>query len=583
MHNSIAPQAGRRAGVLVSALALAATGVALADAPAAHAVQVALTPSQIDTSATRANGHHEFLADGVRVWTTVGDAQAKAAGYFDVNLPLDDVGEPSMDWANNTPAQNYRPGLQLKTDFNGDGDIDGILVGEPIMADGTTFLGNRWWLAGGTDRKANVESPGVTLPVDGTQPSYRQNIATLDDWRAAFPDAEVVQAGWSLGSGALGDGVIYGITVGGTEHLFTGDEQTVTRTIYPSDVDLSQTRATGHHEFRLTSGVRVWTEGATSTDKAAGYFAVGMPFAEIGEPRMDWRANAGSTARPGLQLVVDIDGNDSPDGILVGEPIYQDIAVATNWWLSGGSATQAFKDLAPSDDGGNGSSWNGTLAEWRAALPATAQVLSSGWSLGSGVQGDGVIESITLGRTSYVFTGKNRVAESAFATVATTAGSTVSFTLPATDPDGDVLTYRVDRGTVADNKVTVQVPADFVGDLPVGYTADDGNGGISDGVVTLQVGKASSSATLRIKPAKVTAKQKVKVVVRIVSTGATTGGAVVVRSGGDVVGSGTVVGGKVKVKLDRKLAAGNRKLKVAYAGTAATLPVQAKVVVKVAR
>lgn len=574
MHNSIAPRTGRRAGVLVSALAMAAAGLVLVDVQAAHAAQVALMPSQVDTSATRATGHHEFRADGVRVWTEGATATDKAAGYFDVGVDLADAGEPTLDWSSAGPA---RPGLQLTTDFDGDGDVDGTLVGEPV------YNGN-WWVGSVDD--AAVFGGSHTPPAVGGGGGPLNG--SLDQWRAAYPDARILQAGWSLGSGVKGDGIVYGLTVGDTEYVFA-DEPPASVTLYPSDVDTRETRATGHNDFRPTSGVRVWTEGATSTDKAAGYFAVDLPLRGVGEPDLAWRSNGANSVRPGLQLVVDIDGDGAADGILVGERVYPDGSKLyqepnglTNWWLSNGSSA-AFKALAPSHSAGYGSDNNGTLAKWRAALPATATVLAAGWSLGSGVKGDGVIEAVSLGGTVYTFTGKNRVAQSAFTTVPTTAGSTVSFTLPATDPDGDVLTYQVDRGTVAGNKVTVQVPADFVGDLPVAYTTSDGNGGMSQGVVTLQVAKAASSVTLRVKPAKATTKKKVKVVVRIVSTGASTGGAVVIRSRGEVVGSGTVVGDKVKVKLDRKLAAGNRKLKVAYAGTAATQPAKAKVVVKVAR
>lgn len=573
----------RRLGAGLAAAALMTTGLAVAGAAPASAEQVAVTPSQVDTSATRATGHNDFLLDGVRVWTEGSTSTDKAAGYFDVHLPLADVGEPSMGWNNRMPAQNYRPGLQLKTDFNGDGDVDGILVGEPILADGTTFLGNRWWLAGGADRKAGVESPGVTLPVDAGQPSYRQNIATLDEWRALFPDAQVLQSGWSLGSGALGDGVITEITVGGNEYLFSNEEARTTKKLYPSDVVHRDTRATGHNEFRLTSGVRVWTEGATSTDKATGYFPVGKRLAAVGEASMAWRNNPGSTARPGLQLVMDIDGDGVADGILVGEPIYADIAVATNWWLSGGSATQAFKDLAPSDDGGNGSQWNGTLAEWRAALPVTATVLESGWSLGSGVKGDGVVESITLGTVTYTFTGQNRAAQAPVASVAARAGATVTFALPGTDPDGDPLTYQVDRGTVTGNQVTLAVPANFVGAIPVAYTADDGRGGSASGVVTVQVAKATSKATVQVKPVRPTAAKRLKLVVRVASTGVADGGAVEVRRNGKVLGTGVLAGGKVKVVLANKLPRGTYTFNVRYAGTDYAAATTTKVSVRVRR
>ena len=574
----------RRLAPGITAGALVLTGLAFANpAQAASPTQVVLTPVDVDMSATRATGHDDFLADGVHVWTEGSTSTDKAAGYFDVDEPLADVGEPTMDWANNVPADNYRPGMQLKVDFNGDGDVDGILVGEPIYADGTTFLGNEWWLAGGADRKAGLESPGVTIPVDAGQPSYRQNIATLDDWRALYPDAQVLQAGWSLGSGALGDGTIYGMTVGSTDYLFSNDETDTTKVLYPSDVDTSDTRATGHNDFRLTSGVHVWTEGATSTDKAAGYFPVNQPFRKIGEPTMTWRNTGASTARPGLQLVVDIDGDGTPDGILVGEPIYADIANATNWWLSGGSATQAFKDLAPSDDGGNGSSWNGTLAEWRAALPATAEVLASGWSLGSGVKGDGVIDSIKVGRTTYTFTGRNRAPAAPTIKASATAGGTVNVTLPATDADGDALTYTADRGTVTGNQLTIPVPTDATGTYTVTYTADDGRGGVTDGTVSIRVTKASTKAKVAVKPSKPTTRKKARIIIHVTSKGATRTGTLVVRDNGHIVARRVVSHGKTKFVVNRKLTKGRHVIRVAYSGTASTKAAKAKAVVKVRR
>ena len=533
------------------------------------------------TGATRATGHNDFLSDGVRVWTEGSTSTDKAAGYFDVDKPLAGLGEPSMDWSNNLPSENYRPGMQLKVDFNGDGDTDGILVGEPVYADGTTFLGDEWWLAGGTDRKVDLESPGTALPVDAGQPSYRQNIATLADWSSLYPDAEVLQAGWSLGSGALGDGTIYGMTVGDTDYLFSNDEVDTTKTLYPSDVDTSDTRATGHNDFRLTSGVHVWTEGATSTDKAAGYFPVDQTLREAGEPTMDWRNNGTSTARPGLQLVVDIDGDGTPDGILVGEPIYKDIANATNWWLSGGSATQAFKDLAPSDDGGNGSEWNGTLAEWRKALPATARVVASGWSLGSGVKGDGVIESITVGRTTYTFTGKNRAPAAPTVKASSTSGSTVSVTLPATDADGDTLTYTANRGTVTGNKLKVSVPATVVGAYLVTYTANDGRGGVAEGTVNIRVRKASTTVKLVVKPKKLTTRTKAKIVIHVRSLGTTRGGAILVHDNGHLTAYRLVSHGNTKFVIHRKLTKGQHTIRLAYAGTQTTHAAKTKVVVNV--
>ena len=92
---------------------------------------------------------------------------------------------------------------------------------------------------------------------------------------------------------------------------------------------------------------------------------------------MDWRANGANTHKPGMQLVVDIDDDGTPDGILVGErdlrgrqhPLPREPFGITNWWLSPGSANDAFEALAPSNTGGYGCGHcNGSLAEWRAAL-----------------------------------------------------------------------------------------------------------------------------------------------------------------------------------------------------------------------
>ena len=165
--------------------------------------------------------------------------------------------------------------------------------------------------------------------------------------------------------------------------------------VYSHTVDLSETRATGHNEFRTDgSGVRVWTEGNTSLDKAAGYFDVNKTLASVGEPSMSWTPNGAQTLKPSVQLKTDFDGDGNIDGILVGEPTYADGAVlyGNDWWLSNGSA-QFVKDAAPSHAGGSGSDNHGTLDQWRAASP-NAKVIQGGWSLGSGVKGDGVIQAI---------------------------------------------------------------------------------------------------------------------------------------------------------------------------------------------
>jgi len=158
---------------------------------------------------------------------------------------------------------------------------------------------------------------------------------------------------------------------------------------------LSDTRATGHYEVQGT-GLHIWTEGATSTDKVAEYVAKAIPLASVGEPKLNF-TNTTAAGVPGFQLVVDFDNDGTTDGILVGEPgVY-----GNDWWLNN-AAKQFVKDAAPSHSGGFGSANHGTLDQWRTAFPA-ATVRDFGFSLGSGVKGDGVLNSIEFAGTTYTF------------------------------------------------------------------------------------------------------------------------------------------------------------------------------------
>ncbi len=171
----------------------------------------------------------------------------------------------------------------------------------------------------------------------------------------------------------------------------------------PSDFSpgLSDTRATGHYEV-VGTGLRVWTESNTSTDKVAEYVATATPLATTGEPALEFTNTTGG-GLPGFQQVVDFDGDGSADGILIGEPA----SYGNDWWASNGSK-QFVKAGAPSQNGsvggsmGSGGPNHGTLNEWRAAFP-DANVLAFGFSLGSGVKGDGVIDAIDFAGTRYTF------------------------------------------------------------------------------------------------------------------------------------------------------------------------------------
>lgn len=202
----------RRLPSLAAAGALAVASLAFA-APA-HAATVFITPAQLDESLTRATGHNDFVADGVRVWTEGTTSTDKAAGYFEVDADLAEVGEPAMDSVRNDPTTLLRPGMQLVTDFDGNGSIDGILVGEPTYSDGSPLYGDNWWLSNSSKQfvKDGAPSHGGGFGSD--------NNGTLDQWRVAFPDAHVYAFGWSLGSGVKGDDTIRSMTLGSTTYKF---------------------------------------------------------------------------------------------------------------------------------------------------------------------------------------------------------------------------------------------------------------------------------------------------------------------------------------------------------------------------
>ncbi len=163
---------------------------------------------------------------------------------------------------------------------------------------------------------------------------------------------------------------------------------------------LSDTRANGHYDV-VGTGLHVWTDNpvsSSSLNKVAEYWEASGGAIPT-SASMDYTTNSGIA--PGMQIVFDvdsIDGNGNDYNILVGESVYGD-----NWWLTNSSSADAkAADPSGANNGGNGSEWFGTLAEWEAAF-ASERVYAYGFSLGSGVLGDGVINSMTFGDTTYTF------------------------------------------------------------------------------------------------------------------------------------------------------------------------------------
>ena len=98
----------------------------------------------------------------------------------------------------------------------------------------------------------------------------------------------------------------------------------------------------------LKDGLHVWTEGNTSTDKAAEY--VGVPTQGIpATASLNW---IGTQPQPGSQIVFDVDSdrtNDNTWNILVGEPVYGD-----DFWYPGGTTRALAHGVTCRPTGGSG-------------------------------------------------------------------------------------------------------------------------------------------------------------------------------------------------------------------------------------
>jgi hypothetical protein len=197
---------------LGGALALGITTVLLAaPALAAPAASVIHVPSDFDPalSDTRATGRYEVQGTGLHIWTLGATSTDKVAEYVATDTPLAGTGEPGLEVTNT--SSGGVPGFQLVVDFDDDGTDDGILIGEPGV------YGNDWWLNNAAEQFVKDGAPSHTGG------SGSANHGTLDQWRTAFPNAQVTAFGFSLGSGVKGDLLLTAINFNNKRYTFAAD------------------------------------------------------------------------------------------------------------------------------------------------------------------------------------------------------------------------------------------------------------------------------------------------------------------------------------------------------------------------
>ncbi len=192
------------------------------------------------------------------------------------------------------------------------------------------------------------------------------------------------------------------------------------------------TRSRGHVEVTPGGGLRVWTDESSSLGKAAEYVRTNTRLADVGAPSLDYTPTSGQ--RPGYQLVVDLDNNGDRDAILVGE--------YGIWWAAELS-NPTIQAQSPQVPGPGNTVYQGPLANWQVAFP-NARVQAFGFSLGSGVLGDGIINAIDFAGTRYTFSAFGSSAQAAPGeTLAYRLEVTNTGTLPAT---GVVVTDTLPAG-----------------------------------------------------------------------------------------------------------------------------------------
>jgi hypothetical protein len=159
-------------------------------------------------------------------------------------------------------------------------------------------------------------------------------------------------------------------------------------TSFNQEFDFSETRATGHYKFNA-NGLKISTEGTASTDKVAAFTPVTANLSSVAarseDPSLKYNNVAGGI--PGIQMrVAKADGTGA--GTLVGEPG----TYGPRWWSNtdyGVGPADGYVSSAP--------------LEVYADKNPGMKVTSVGFSLGSGVKGEGTVKSLEFNGVTYRF------------------------------------------------------------------------------------------------------------------------------------------------------------------------------------
>jgi hypothetical protein len=194
---------------ILALTAAGAVGLSLAAAAApAHAdpkprpglVYSTIYSTDFDYDESRSGGSFTATASGLAIATSGTTSVDKVALYQYVDVSLASATDFDLDY---TPTAGSLPGGQLLVDLDGDGTPTGYLVIEDAY-NGGIWLSANW----------STDVDPTSLPVNGVG-GGGVDWATFEEWTAAFPEAKVLAVGFSLGSGAYGEGTVHDITVAG--------------------------------------------------------------------------------------------------------------------------------------------------------------------------------------------------------------------------------------------------------------------------------------------------------------------------------------------------------------------------------